>query len=112
MSYTRRVNEEKDNAPTAALDLLASDEQVQFSRCTDIKLDGLYGSAWLLATDQRLLAYSPDGGGPPDIVDLPLNEITAVEIEDLHGSGALKARTAERGATVAVSYTHLRAHET
>ncbi len=102
MSYTRRVNGEEHNAPTAALDLLASDEQVQFSRCTDIKLDGLYGSAWLLATDRRLLAYSPDGGGPPDIVDLPLNEITAVEIEDLHGSGALKARTAERGATVAL----------
>ena len=102
MSYTTRVTEETHNAPSAALDLLASDEQVQFSRATDIKLDGLYGSAWLLATDRRLLAYSPDGGGPPDIVDLPLSEITSVEIEDLHGSGALKARTAERGATVAL----------
>ena len=96
------MNKENNNAPTAVLNLLAPEEQVQLSLCTDIKLDGLYGSAWLLATDRRLLAYSPDGGGPPNIVDLPLSEITAVEIEDLHGSGALKARTAERGATVAL----------
>ena len=105
------MNKEDNNAPTAVLNLLAPEEQVQLSRCTDIKLDGLYGSAWLLATDRRLLAYSPDGGGPPNIVDLPLSEITAVEIEDLHGSGALKARIAKRGAIVALFSKKLGAHD-
>jgi ATP-binding cassette subfamily B protein len=92
------LNEE---APPAALALLAPDEQLEFALSTDIKLDGLYGAAWLLATEKRLIAFSPDGSGPPDIVDLPLDEITAIEIQDLYGSGALKARTASAGATIA-----------
>jgi len=98
-SQETQFNEE---APTAALHLLAPNEQIVLALSTDIKLDGLYGTAWLLATEKRLIAYSPDGAGPPDLVDLPLDEITAIEIQDLYGSGALKARTATHGATIAL----------
>lgn len=80
--------------------MLAPDEHIEFALSTDIKLDGLYGSAWLLATEKRLIAFSPDGGGPPDIVDLRLSEITSIEIQDLYGSGALKARTATVSAQI------------
>ena len=96
---TTHTNEE---TPAEALSLLAPDEHIEFALSTDIKLDGLYCSAWLLATEKRLIAFSPDGGGPPDIVDLRLSEITSIEIQDLYGSGALKARTATSGATVAL----------
>ena len=88
--------------PPEALALLPPDEELRLSVATDIQLDGLYGPAWLLATDQRLLAYSPDGGGPPDIVDLPLSEVENLEIQDLYGSGALKVRTRDSGQTVAL----------
>jgi len=81
---------------------LGPDEEVRLSLSTDIKLDGRYGSAWVLATDRRLLAFSPDGEGPPDIVQVPLADITEVEIRNLLASGALKVRTAREGATVAL----------
>ena len=74
-----------EEAPPEALALLAPDEQLEFALSTDIKLDGLYGAAWLLATEKRLIAFSPDGDGPPVIIDLPLSEITAIEIQDLYG---------------------------
>ena len=89
--------------PPEALALLPPDEELRLSVATDIQLDGLYGPAWLLATDQRLLAYSPEGGGPPDIVDLPLSEVENLEIQDLYGSGALKVRTRDSGQIVATS---------
>ena len=41
---------------------IGSGEQVKLTVSTDIKLDGMYGADWLIATDQRLLAFSPDGG--------------------------------------------------
>jgi len=81
---------------------LAPDEEVRVSLSTDIKLDGHYGPAWVLATDRRLLAFSPDGEGPPDIVQVPLAEITAVEIRNLLASGVLKVRTAREGTTLAL----------
>ncbi|MFL2541322.1 MAG: hypothetical protein ACJ0UT_05030, partial [Candidatus Latescibacterota bacterium] len=47
--------------PPEALALVPPEEKIRLSITTDIKLDGLYGSAWLVATDKRLLAFSPDG---------------------------------------------------
>ena len=88
--------------PTEARALLSAEEQIRLSITTDIKLDGLYGPAWLFATDKRLLAFSPDGDGPPDIIDMPLADIESLEIQDLYGSGALKVRTQSAGQTVAL----------
>jgi len=82
--------------------LIAPDEEIRFSVATDIRLDGLYGDAYLLATDRRLLGFSPNGGGKSDITQVPLPEITAVEVKDLFGSGILKVRTAREGTTMAV----------
>ena len=83
-------------------DLIELDEEMQLSVSADIKLDGEFGSAWLLATEQRLIAFSPDGGQAPEIVQIPLAQIDGLEIRELFGSGELKVRTAERGATVAL----------
>jgi len=94
--------------PPEALARLAPEEEIHLSISTDIKLDGLYGPAWLLATKKRLLAFSPNGGGPPEIVDLPLAEIESLEIQDLYGSGALKVRTQSTGRTVALFSKTLR----
>lgn len=82
-------------------DLLQPNETIKFSTSSDIRLDGAFGQSWLIATDKQLVTYSPDGGGPPDIVSLPLSEITGIEVKDFVGSGELKARTNHEGATLA-----------
>ena len=83
-------------------EVVSIDEEFRLAVATDIKLDGQYGEAWLMATADHLVAFSPDGGGPPDVVCLPLNEIKGVEVREDWGTAALKVRTAERGATMAV----------
>ena len=82
-------------------DLIDPDEEIRLSVSADIRLDGLYGDAYLLATDRHLLAISPNGG-KPDVTQISLPEITGVEVLDLFGSGALKVRTASQGATMAL----------
>ena len=81
---------------------LDAGEDIELSIASDIKLDGSYGSAWLVATDRRLIALSPDGESDPQIEEIPLAEITSVEVRELNGSGVIKARTQDRGQTMAV----------
>ncbi len=83
-------------------EVVGLDEELRLAVATDIKLDGQYGEAWLMATDDHLVAFSPDSGGPPDMVCLPLAEINGVEVREDWGTAALKVRTEERGATMAV----------
>ena len=83
-------------------EVVAPDEELRLAVTTDIKLDGQYGEAWLMATDDHLVAFSPDSGGPPDVVCLPLAEISGVEVREDWSTAALKVRTEEQGATMAV----------
>ena len=83
-------------------EVVSPDQEFRLAVTTDIKLDGQYGEAWLMATDDHLVAFSPDGGGPPDVVCLPLNQIKGVEVREDWGTAALKVRTEEQGATMAV----------
>ena len=83
-------------------EVVGPDEELRLAVTTDIKLDGQYGEAWLMATDDHLVAFSPDSGGPPDVVCLPLAEISGVEVREDWGTAALKVRTEEQGATMAV----------
>lgn len=86
----------------ALADLVGPDEELRLAVATDIQLDGQYGEAWLMATDELLVAFSPDRGGPPDRVCFPLAEINGVEVREDWGTAALKVRTKEQGATMAV----------
>ena len=78
-------------------EFVAPGEELRLAVTTDIRLDGRYGEAWLMATDDVLVAFSPDSGGPPDLVCLPLAEIRGVEVREDLGTAALKVRTHERG---------------
>ena len=80
---------------------IGSGEQVKLTVSTDIKLDGMYGEDWLIATDQRLLAFSPDGGGPPQTHEISLVDIRSVEIRNLFSNNILKIRTEEKGVDIA-----------
>ena len=83
-------------------EVVGPDEELRLAVTTDIRLDGRYGEAWLMATEDLLVAFSPDSGGPPGMVCLPLAEIKGVEVREDWGTAALKVRTGEKGATVAV----------
>ena len=86
----------------ALAELVDPDATLRLAVTTDIKLDGQYGEAWLMATDDLLVAFSPDSGGPPDMVCFPLAEINGVEVREDWGTAALKVRTEEQGATMAI----------
>ena len=79
---------------------LDAGEEIRLSLASDIRLDGTYGSAWLVATDRRLLALSPNGKAEAE--EIPLAEIETIEIRELHGSGLVKVRTPERVRTMAL----------
>ena len=81
--------------------LIDPGEKIRLSVSTDIRIDGIYGSAWLLATDRHLIMVSPNGQASPRTVRILLSEIAEVEIRSLFGGGILKVRTAREGATVA-----------
>ena len=91
-----------ETIPQTILDgLIEPHDTVQLSTSTDIRLDGTFGTAYLLATDDHLFAITPNGGSTPHTLSLPLAQITSLELKDLFGSGLLKARTKTEGATFA-----------
>lgn len=81
--------------------VIASDEAIRFSVSTDMKLDGTYGTDWLVATDRQLIRVSPDGVGPPDMQFIPLTDIASVEIRNLFNHHVLKVRMDDRALEVA-----------
>ena len=81
--------------------LITPDENIRMSVSTDITLDNYYRSAWLIATDRELIAFSPKNQGPPKIIRVPLSEIIRVEVQGLFFSGTLKVQTAKFGTTLA-----------
>ena len=82
--------------------LIPPDEKIQFSVETDIQLDGNYGPAWVLGTDRYLFSINPDGVGTPDVLMVPMSEITGVDLHEMFGCGTLKVRTASEGITLSL----------
>jgi len=82
-------------------DLMNPGEEIQLSVSSDITLDEVYGSAWLLATNRHLLTFSPNGTTGPTTLRVSLSEIAKVEITYEFGSGLLKVRTGQEGTTIA-----------
>ena len=81
---------------------IGTDEVVRLSACTDIKIDGTYGSCWIVATDRHLIGINPGVERFPQMQVVPLVKITSIELKNLHGSGCLRVFSAERGWTIAL----------
>ncbi len=79
--------------------LLHDEEQIRLVQATDLRPDGQYGDAWLVATDQRLLSITRNGSA--GISELPLSLIRTVELIDHQGTGALRVRTDDSGQILA-----------
>lgn len=80
--------------------LLHSGEVLRFCLATDLQPDGTFGASWLLATDTRMLSFTP-GGDASDLLEVPLAQVRTIELVDHQGSGALRVRTAARGQILA-----------
>ena len=80
--------------------ILQRDESIELAVAADIRSNGRFGEAWLLATDRQLIGYAPNGDRAANPVCIPLNEIRRIELLDFTGSGALRVHTAQRGTTI------------
>ena len=85
----------------ATHNVLAADEEILLSVSTDLRFDGVFGAAWLVATGRQLIGISPTENGPPETVCIRLADIEGVEVRELFGSGVLKVTTAGSGASLA-----------
>ncbi len=81
--------------------VIGAGEEIKISLSTDMTLDGSYGTDWLVATDQQLIALNFNGQESPDITQISLGEIEAVEAQNLFGNNILKLRLTDRGVEVA-----------
>lgn len=95
----------RDELPESVLsqlnNILDSREEILLSATTDLRLDGSYGPAWLVATGRHLIGVSPAENGRCETLSIPLAEVTRVEVRELFGSGVLRIRTAGNGASLA-----------
>ncbi|HCR19396.1 MAG TPA: ABC transporter [Candidatus Latescibacteria bacterium] len=76
-------------------------DDILLSVSSDILPDGQYGPGWLLATASDLITIYPNGAGPEQVERISIAEIQEVEVRAHFGSGVLKVRTHDEGATVA-----------
>src|SRR5437016_5111842 len=74
----------------------------------DLELPGRFGTAWLVATNQRLLTLVPNGKEPHVAAELPLGDARTVRKRDLLNSGIVEVETEDRAVTL-LRFTHARA---
>ena len=80
---------------------LIEGEEVKLSLSTDMTLEGNYGTDWLVATEQRIIALNFNGKASPDITEVSLQDIETIEARELFGNNILKLRLADRGLDIA-----------
>ena len=94
-----------EEVPQAVLASLNGDvnpkDDILLSVSSDILPDGQYGPGWLLATASDLITIYPNVAGPEHVGRISIAEIREVEVRAQFGSGVLKVRTHDEGATVA-----------
>lgn len=100
-SETPFLEEIPEDILAAARAVLEPDEEILLSAATDLRFDGSYGAAWLVATRHRLVGISPSDPGSPETVCVPLVDVERVEVRELFGSGVLKVSTPGSGASLA-----------
>lgn len=65
--------------------------EVHLAACGDLALDGSYGEQWVVLAGERVLVCTCDDGQSQLRVNLPLADISKVEVESLVGGAALRA---------------------
>jgi len=98
----------KRELPESVQRLVAStvpEAEVRVIAQSDLGPDGNYGEQWLALAGDRVLVSEPDGQTGKLILDLPLSDISEVDIEALIGGSALRAQVKGRWVRL-VSFTN------
>jgi ATP-binding cassette, subfamily B, bacterial len=77
------------------LDVDFLSEKVRFAIASDITREGVYGTEWLVVTENRILVFAGDNGHDV-LFDRSLKEISNVKFVNLIGSAALRAEIDEK----------------
>jgi len=88
-----------------ALERLYPGAEVHVAARTDLSADGSFGERWLLLAGDRVLVCAPDGAAAQVQADLPLADISEVEVENLVGGAMLRAVVSGRKVDV-ISFTN------
>ena len=67
------------------------DAEVRVAAASDLGSDGRFGERWIVLAGERVLVCAPDGGDARVAVDLPLKDISEVQVENLVGGAMLQA---------------------
>jgi len=85
--------EETPQSVREALTGLALEGDLETALATDVGRDGRFGERWLVATDKRVLVFSPNGGEAVEPEhDLLFENIETVTTDNLVGLAALEAK--------------------
>jgi ATP-binding cassette subfamily B protein len=76
-------------------------EEVRTAQYVNLHNPGHFGDAWVIATDQSLLAVREDAGGLKLSAQVPLVEVEQLEFREFVGNGRLAVFTAGRKRTMA-----------
>ena len=81
-------------ARSALGEIVAADEKILFAVVTDMSLGGTYTDTWVVLTDHRLLAYTPEL--PDQLQQVRCDEIVQLNVEHFVGNGMLSVETPEK----------------
>ncbi len=98
----------KRELPESVQRLIAStvpEAEVRVIAESDLGPDGNYGEQWLALAGDRVLVTEPDGQVGKLILDVPLSDISEVDIEALIGGSALRAQVKGRWVRL-ISFTN------
>src|SRR5262245_39255683 len=84
--------------------LLAPGEELRCGAEADMVLPGAFGTSWLVATNRRIVVFTPNGDTPHKQLDIPLEQAVKLRLRELHGSNLLELYTAD-GAVPLLRYT-------
>ena len=70
--------------------LLPTNETIEAKLQCDLTLDGRYADAWVVITNKHLWSIAKDDSGEPQVLSIPLSDISDIIIEGFVGNGRLR----------------------
>ena len=96
---------EEAQAKVAAV--LEPGEELKVAAEADMALPGMFQPSWLVLTDRRLAVFTPNGGTPHTLAEVPLQPGLSITKREYVSSTLLEAET-EDAAIPLIRYTHAR----
>ena len=86
---------------------MSGDAEIQVSIASDIGDDGRFGEQWLMATEDDVMVFSPNGDEASLRKKLPLKDLISVKTQSLIGSSALETTTSSGDLVELIQYSNV-----